>query len=109
MGLALEGFDAKFVFQAVHMIMNISSSEDLGMKHPPWGKDEKRINKFCFIGKNLSKDEMIADLRKCMVKCEIPEAGPVPTDQLTYKVGDQVLVKVDNDWVPGSVGKLWYR
>merc|ERR1712159_99353 len=93
------------------MIMNLASSADLGMKHKPWADGEKRINKFCFIGKDLNKEEMTADLRKCIAGGSgiAPEAGAVPTTKLTYAVGDQVLVKVENDWVPGKVSSLWYR
>ena len=44
--LAITGSDEKYVFQAVHMIMNLSSSSELGMKHKPWQEGEQKINKF---------------------------------------------------------------
>merc|ERR1711934_646024 len=106
--LAVVGSDEKYVFQAVHMIMNMGSSSELGMSHAPWGEGEKRINKFCFIGKNLNKDEMIADLEKCMFDGKPPEPGPVPTDSLTYNVGDRVKCNC-GEWEAGTVHKLWYR
>merc|ERR1712196_508672 len=56
--LSVRGSDEKYVFQAVHMMMNLDSSSNLGMKHKPWQEEEKRINKFCFIGKNLDKEQM---------------------------------------------------
>jgi G3E family GTPase len=106
--LAIEGSDEKYVFQAVHMMMNMGSSSELGMSHAPWGEDEKRINKFCFIGKNLNKDEMIAELEACITDGKPPEPGPVPTDELTYKVGDKVKCNC-GEWMNGTVHKLWYR
>jgi len=71
--LAIKESDDKFVFQAVHMIMNLASSSELGMEHQPWGEHEKRINKFCFIGKNLDKDQMISDLKECIFDGKAPE------------------------------------
>ena len=88
--LAVLGSDEKVVFQSVHMIMNMGFSSKLGMDVAPWGKDEKRINKLCFIGKNLDKEQMIADLQKCIFDGKAPEPGPVPKTILTYKVGDLV-------------------
>jgi len=106
--LAIMGSDEKYVFQAVHMMMNMGSSSELGMSHKPWGEGEKKINKFCFIGKNLDKDAMIAELQKCIYDGKPPEPGPVPTDELTYKVGDRVKCNC-GQWETGTVVKLWYR
>ena len=106
--LAIEGSDEKYVFQAVHMMMNMGSSSELGMTHAPWAEGEKKINKFCFIGKNLNKDEMIAELEACITDGKAPDPGPVPTDVLTYKVGDKVKCNC-GEWQPGTVHKLWYR
>jgi len=100
--------DDKYVFQGVHMMLNIGSTSDLGMSHEPWEEDEKRINKFCFIGKNLDKDTMIEGLKECIFDGKYPEPGPVPTDKLTYKVGDRVRCKTGG-WGEGVVTKLWYR
>ena len=61
-GNLLRNSDEKFVFQAVHMILNFGSSQELGMNHKKWQPGEKRINKFCFIGKNLDKKKMISQL-----------------------------------------------
>lgn len=106
--LAIMGSDDKYVFQAVHMMMNLDSSSNLGMAHKPWQEGEKKINKFCFIGKNLNKEEMIKDLRECIFDGKIPEPGPIPTKKLKYKVGDYVKCKL-NTWVEGVIIKLWYR
>jgi len=106
--LSIQGTDDKYVFQAVHMMMNLDTSSNLGMLHKPWQEGEKRINKFCFIGKNLNKAEMIKDLKECIFDGKIPEPGPVPTRKLKYKVGDLVKCKVDK-WTEGIVTQLWYR
>lgn len=106
--LAIMGTDEKYVFQAVHMMMSMGSSSELGMSHTPWQEGEKKINKFCFIGKNLKKDEMIAELRECMFDGKPPEPGPVPTIELTYKVGDKVICNCGT-WEKGTVVKVWYR
>ena len=90
------------------MMMNLDSSSNLGMQHKPWQEDEKRINKFCFIGKNLDKKQMIEELKKCIYNGKIPDPGPRPTDKLTFKVGDIVQCKVD-DWEPGIISELWHR
>jgi G3E family GTPase len=106
--LAIEGSDEKYVFQAVHMMMNMGSSSELGMSHAPWAEGETKTNKFCFIGKNLDKDTMIAELQTCISDGKPPEPGPVPTDTLTYKIGDKVKCNC-GEWMTGEVHKLWYR
>ena len=80
--LAIIGSDDKYVFQAVHMMMNLDSSSNLGMDHKPWKEDEKKINKFCFIGKNLDKDKMISELKECIFEGKLPDPGPIPTENL---------------------------
>mmetsp|Transcript_25922 Transcript_25922/g.37153 ORF Transcript_25922/g.37153 Transcript_25922/m.37153 type:complete len:87 (-) Transcript_25922:138-398(-) len=52
--------DTKFVFQGVHEQINF------GPAQLPWGKDEKRINKFVFIGKNLDRKELTKGLMECL-------------------------------------------
>jgi len=64
--LAIMGSDEKYVYQSVHMIMDLDSSSNLGMKHKPWEKGEKRTNKFCFIGKNLDKEKILLELKDCL-------------------------------------------
>jgi len=74
------------------MIMNFGTSEKFDMDHEPWKEGEKRLNKFCFIGKNLDKDKMIAELRECIFDGKVPAPGPEPTTKLTYAVNDKVIV-----------------
>ena len=100
--------DEKYVFQAVHMIMNVKSTSELGMDHEPWKEGEKRINKFCFIGKNLDKEQMIADLRECIYEGKIPDSGPKPTTKLRFNEGNIVECKTD-EWQGGIITNLWYR
>merc|ERR1712083_303481 len=56
--------DTKFVFQGVHEQINF------GPAKTPWGKDEKRVNRFVFIGKNLDKAKLRKDLLECLYKEE---------------------------------------
>lgn len=39
---------------------------------------------------------------------EDPEPGPVPTDSLTYKIGDKVLCNIGK-WAEGEVVAHWFR
>lgn len=106
--ISIFGSDDKFVFQGVHMILEMGSSSELGMKLPPWKPDEKRVNKLCFIGRNLDRAQLTADLQKCIFDGKFPEPGPVPTDKLRFPVGTKVRVNV-GDWMIGTIVAHWYR
>lgn len=54
--------DAKFVFQGVHEQINFGPAKN------PWKSDEKRENKFVFIGKNLDRKELTEGLMECLYK-----------------------------------------
>jgi len=54
--------DTKFVFQGVHEQINFGPSST------PWGKDEVRINRFVFIGKNLNREALKKGLMECLYK-----------------------------------------
>ena len=56
--------DTKFVFQGVHEQINFGPAKE------PWKKDEERVNKFVFIGKNLNRDELTRGLMECLYKAE---------------------------------------
>lgn len=56
--------DIKFVFQGVHEQINF------GPAKKPWGKDEERVNKFVFIGKNLNRSELLKGIMECLYKEE---------------------------------------
>jgi G3E family GTPase len=64
--LAIEGSDARFVFQGVHMMLQIGSSgeaEGAG----GWRPDEPRVNRLVFIGRNLDRAALTASFRACLV------------------------------------------
>lgn len=106
--LAIQGSDEKHVFQGVHMLFSMDSSAALGMAHANWASDEKRINKFCFIGRNLNRDELVNGLKACIFNGVYPDPGPIPTTPLRYPVGVTVLVNV-GDWEEAVIVKHWYR
>lgn len=54
--------DVKFVFQGVHEQINFGPADQ------PWNKDEPRVNKFVFIGKNLDRQELTKSLMECLYK-----------------------------------------
>mmetsp|Transcript_7250 Transcript_7250/g.10611 ORF Transcript_7250/g.10611 Transcript_7250/m.10611 type:complete len:351 (-) Transcript_7250:1252-2304(-) len=56
--------DTKFVFQGVHEQINFGPAKQ------PWGKDEERVNKFVFIGKDLNRQELTKSLMECLYKEE---------------------------------------
>ena len=58
--LAVKGMKEKFVFQAVHMAFT-------GSPQRPWGPDEERVCKLTFIGKNINREELEVNFRKCLV------------------------------------------
>ncbi len=58
--LAVMGTDERYVFQGVHMLLDMGSSERMGLNLPAWAPGEKRMNKLCFIGRNLNRDELLA-------------------------------------------------
>ena len=59
---AIKGLDSKFVFQGVHMLLDSEPMEGV-----TWSKDEVKMNKCIFIGRNLDKDEIESGLKKCLV------------------------------------------
>mmetsp|Transcript_20671 Transcript_20671/g.48594 ORF Transcript_20671/g.48594 Transcript_20671/m.48594 type:complete len:360 (+) Transcript_20671:301-1380(+) len=62
--LSIDGSDARFVFQGVHMLMSISSSDD-GVGRP-WKDGEARTNRLVFIGRNLDRETLEARFRECL-------------------------------------------
>lgn len=102
------GTNDKYVFQGVHMLLNMSSSEELGMKLQPWQEGEKHLNKLCFIGRNLDRASLIEGLQTCIFDGKYPEPGEPPKTRLRFAVGNTVLVNV-GDWKQGVVIALWYR
>ncbi len=62
--LCVKGTDHKFVFQGVHDLLTVASSEE-GVGRP-WLPEEKRENRLVFIGKNLDRAQLEADFRACL-------------------------------------------
>ena len=56
--LAVRGWDERYVFQGVHMLMD-------GRADRPWG-DDPRTSKLVFIGRNLDGAELEQSLRACL-------------------------------------------
>ena len=106
--LALSGTDERFVFQGVHMVLNMGGSQAADNKLPDWAPGEKRLNKLCFIGRNLNRAELVAGLEACIFDGKYPDPGPLPTTKLRFNPGDVVLVNCDT-WLPGVVVMHWYR
>jgi G3E family GTPase len=106
--IAILGEDEKFVFQGVHMLFRMGSSSELGMAHANWRQDEKRINKLCFIGKNLNREELVDGLKAAIFNGVFPDPGPVPTQVLRFPVGATVMVNV-GEWEKAVIVKHWYR
>jgi len=112
--VAFAGTDERHVFQGVHMMLRMqgSSDEDAGgeggSRLPPWGENEKRLNKLCFIGKNLDREAITKGLEACIFDGKYPEPGPVPTTKLRFDVGSRVKVNL-GVWISGTVVAHWYR
>jgi hypothetical protein len=85
--LHVKGFDKKYVFQGVHMLFQ-------GKFTSKWKKNEKRENKFVFIGRNLPG----ARLEK--------EFLALAATELRFAVGTKVMAQVDKFRL-GTVIKHW--
>jgi G3E family GTPase len=57
--VAFAGLDHRVVFQGVHMMMGSDADR-------PWAADEVRESRLVFIGRNLPKDALIAQLQRCI-------------------------------------------
>ncbi|TVQ28569.1 MAG: GTP-binding protein [Spirochaetaceae bacterium] len=57
--LAVAGYDRRFVFQGVHMLMDSQPGA-------PWQASEARSNALVFIGRNLDRTELETGFRRCL-------------------------------------------
>ena len=87
--LAVKGKEEKFVFQGVGMLFS-------GSFEGTWKKNEKRENRFVFIGKNLNVEVLKAGFAACLVSDEPPR----------FTVGTPVLANVGS-WEKGKILKQW--
>jgi len=62
--LNIEGTEARYVFQGVHMLMGFSSSADSDVR--PWRPEEPRTNKLVFIGRNLDREQLESNFKACV-------------------------------------------
>jgi G3E family GTPase len=60
----LSGEDRRFVFQAVHMLLE-------GDLQRPWKLDEPRYSRLVFIGRNLDRKTLEADFAACAVASDL--------------------------------------
>lgn len=58
--LSVHTMEERFVFQGVHDIFQ-------GSPDRLWGKDEARVNKLVFIGKNLNREELEKGFKSCLI------------------------------------------
>ena len=64
--LSIEGSLEKYVFQGVHMMMEMTSSAEGAF--PKWNEDEARSSRMIFIGRNLDRDELERGFKQCLAK-----------------------------------------
>ena len=62
--LNVSGTDDRYVFQGVHMMMEMSSSAE--GKFEGWGKDQKRVSRVIFIGRNLDRSDLESGFKACI-------------------------------------------
>jgi len=98
--LAIEHAEAKFVYQAVHMIFNGNFEDE------KWAPDEPRSSKLVFIGKNLDHAALKAGFAACAATSEAQEKK---RKQLRFALGDKVVCNTGGGWQQGEVVKLMYR
>jgi G3E family GTPase len=88
--LSVKGDPRKYIFQGIHMLFMDTPSNN-------WGKNEKRVNKLCFIGRNLDRQLITDGIYSCLV-----------TEKLRFEVGDLVDCYMGNEsWEEGRVIKQW--
>jgi G3E family GTPase len=57
--LSIAGWEERYVFQAVHMLMD-------GAADRPWAPGEERVNKLVFIGRNLDRAGLQRSFEACL-------------------------------------------
>ena len=89
----------RFVFHAVHMVLD-------GKFESEWGDDEPRDSKLVFIGKNLDCAALNEGFNACL---DTPQTREAALKSLRFKIGDEVQCNTgDGEWVVGVVSKLMY-
>ncbi len=65
-----------------------------------WEPNEKRVNKFIFIGKNLDRADLTQRFDSCIFK---------ENEALRFPVGTKVLANCEDGWLQGAVAAQWER
>jgi G3E family GTPase len=98
--LAIAHAKQRFVFHAVHMVMD-------GTFDAEWEEGEPRESKLVFIGKNLDAAELDANFDACL---DSPELRASRLASLRFGVGDTVECNLgDEGWESGVVVKTMHR
>ena len=58
--LHIKGMEKRIIFQGLHMLFS-------GYPDRNWKQDETRISELVFIGKDLNKEELEQQFKKCIV------------------------------------------
>lgn len=114
-----------------HCIVTYGKAWSQGQQpHGPWGD---RRTELVVIGQDMDHSAMKATLEMCLMtdnemiayaeifskvqppwakkplaNGENPDPGPVPTDTLTYKIGDKVQCNT-GQWTEGEIVAFWFR
>ena len=101
--LSIAHSELKFVFHAVHMVMD-------GYFEGEWQEGEKRESKLVFIGKNLDPKALNKSFDDCI---DTPQLREERLNALRFKVGDVVeccMGEEDSDeWALGEIVALMCR
>lgn len=89
--LSCKGWKEKYVFQGVHMLF-----EGTFANENTWKDGEKRQNILVFIGRNLDKVALENLWKSCLV-----------TQELRFKVGDEIEALTEDGFVSGRVAAAW--
>jgi len=89
--LSVKGFAEKYIFQGVHMLF-----EGTFASQHTWKEGEPRECVLVFIGRNLDKQGLEGLWKKCLV-----------TEELRFKVGDEIEAWVKDGYVAGKVRQVW--
>lgn len=64
--LNIANSDDRYVFQGVHMMMEMTSSADSAV--PGWNNEETRKSRLIFIGRDLDRTELERGFKQCVAK-----------------------------------------
>lgn len=85
----VQGMQKRYVFQGVHMLFT-------GTFTTPWRENERRVNKFVFIGRNLDVEALQLSFADCRAETA-----------LRFPIGTKIQANVDPEFTDGVVLKHW--